>query len=82
MCTKSKSPFLICFLATLQRFIFLLIPLVENVLQEDDRQPSGGFAARMWMTDDIPPGAIVGPTCTTLRMWDASRYTAIALVQA
>jgi len=56
--------------------------LVENVLQEDERHPSGGFEARRWMTEDMPPGAIVGPTCTTLRIWVASRYIAIALMQA
>ena len=50
------------------------------MLQEEDLQPSGGFAARRWITDAIPPLAIVGPTCTTLRISAASNYTAIALM--
>ena len=43
-------------------------PRRENVLQDDALHPSGGFAASNLMTDAIPPGAINGPTCTTLRM--------------
>ena len=59
---KSKSPFLISFLATRHLLIFCRVPLLEYVLQDDALQPSGGWADKTLITEDMPPGAISGPT--------------------
>ena len=59
---KSKLPFLISFLAIRHLRSFCNLPRLENVLQEEALHPSGGFAARISITEAIPPGAIRGPT--------------------
>ena len=73
---------MISFFAILHLFSLLISPLSENVLQVDARQPSGGFADSSCITEAIPPGAVVGPTWTTLRMLGPDFSLAIVLMPA